>query len=452
MYRRMLALLVVAVLMLGAVAIVSAQDDLVFPVGEGPFTWSDLDAFNEMDFAGEEVVFFGPWLRTEGEAVEKIVQYFNDATGANVVYVGSDSFEQQIIVDIQGGNPPNLAAFPQPGLAANAASIGGLVPLSDDVKQYVLDNYAAGQSWVDLGTYADEMGDPQFYSIFYNVNLKSIVWYVPDEFAENGYEIPQTWDELVALSEQMAEDGTTPWCIGIGSQAATGWPATDWVEDIMLRTVEGSVYDQWVTNEIPFTDDRVKNAIELYGLFAKDPRFVNGGPDAVVTTDFRDSPAGLFTTPPQCYMHRQASFIAANFPEGVEVGVDADFFYFPPIDEALGNPVLGAGTLVAVTKDSPATQAFLEFLLTPLAHELWAAQGGFLTPLKTINIDSYQTPTLQKQGEILLNADVFRFDGSDLMPGAIGAGAFWTAMVDYTGGASVDDVTEAVQKAWDDIK
>jgi alpha-glucoside transport system substrate-binding protein len=448
----MLALLVVAVLMLGAVAIVSAQDDLVFPVGEGPFTWSDLDAFNEMDFAGEEVVFFGPWLRTEGEAVEKIVQYFNDATGANVVYVGSDSFEQQIIVDIQGGNPPNLAAFPQPGLAANAASIGGLVPLSDDVKQYVLDNYAAGQSWVDLGTYADEMGDPQFYSIFYNVNLKSIVWYVSDEFAENGYEIPQTWDELVALSEQMAEDGTTPWCIGIGSQAATGWPATDWVEDIMLRTVEGSVYDQWVTNEIPFTDDRVKNAIELYGLFAKDPRFVNGGPDAVVTTDFRDSPAGLFTTPPQCYMHRQASFIAANFPEGVEVGVDADFFYFPPIDEALGNPVLGAGTLVAVTKDSPATQAFLEFLLTPLAHELWAAQGGFLTPLKTINIDSYQTPTLQKQGEILLNADVFRFDGSDLMPGAIGAGAFWTAMVDYTGGASVDDVTEAVQKAWDDIK
>jgi alpha-glucoside transport system substrate-binding protein len=296
------------------------------------------------------------------------------------------------------------------------------------------------------------MGDPQFYAIFYNVNLKSIVWYVPDAFAENGYEVPTTWDELVALSEQMAEDGTTPWCIGIGSQAATGWPATDWVEDIMLRTVEGSVYDQWVSNEIPFTDDRVKNAIELYGLFAKDPRFVNGGPDNVVTLDFRDAPAGLFATPPQCYMHRQASFIAANFPEGVEVGVDADFFYFPPIDEALGNPVLGAGTLVAVTKDSPATQAFLQFLLTPLAHELWAAQGGFLTPLKTINLESYQTPTLLKQGEILLNADVFRFDGSDLMPGAIGAGAFWTAMVDYTRGASVDEVTEFVQNAWDDIK
>jgi alpha-glucoside transport system substrate-binding protein len=454
MSRKTLSLLLVLAFAFGLMAIstVSAQDDLVFPIGEGPFTWSDLDRFNEMDLGGEEIVFFGPWLRTEGEAVENIVAYFNQAANANVKYVASDSFEQQIVIDVQGGNPPNIAAFPQPGLAANIASIDGLVPLSDDIKQYVLDNYAAGQSWVDLATYANSAGEKNFYAIFYNVNLKSIVWYVPDEFEENGYEIPTTWDELIALSDQIVADGGTPWCIGIGSQAATGWPATDWVEDIMLRTVGGEVYDQWVTNEIPFTDERVKNAIELYGSVARNEAYVAGGSAAVVTTDFRDSPAGLFTIPPQCYMHRQASFIAANFPEDVEVGVDADFFYFPPIDPQFGNPVLGAGTLLAVTKDSPATQAFMEFLLSPLAHELWAAQGGFLTPLKTINLDAYQTDTQRKQGEILLNADLFRFDGSDLMPAAIGAGAFWTAMVDYTNGASVDDVTQFVQDAWDDIK
>lgn len=454
MYRRLLGLLVIAALTLGAVALVSAQDDLVIPIGESGFQWSDLDRFNEMDFGGEEVVFFGPWLRGEGEAVEELVKYFNQAANANVIYIGSDSFEQQIIVDIQGGNSPNLAAFPQPGLAANAASIGGLVPLSDDIRNYVLENYAAGQSWVDLATYADENGEDQFYAVFFNVNLKSLVWYVPDEFEERGYEVPTTWDELVALSEQMAEDGTTPWCIALGSQAATGWPATDWVEDIMLRTAGPEVYDQWVSNEIPFTDARVKNAIELFGLFAKDPRFVNGGPDAVVTTDFRDGAAGLFTTPPQCFMHRQASFIAAQFPETVEVGVDADFFYFPPIDPAMGSPVLGGGTLVAVTKDSPATQAFLEFLLTPLAHEIQAAQpqSGFLTPHKGMNPDTYASAAGRGQGQILTSADVFRFDGSDLMPGAIGAGAFWTAMVDYVRGASVDEVTEMVQRAWDDIK
>lgn len=430
----------------------SAQEDFLFPVGEGPFTWSVLDEFSEMDLEGEEIIFFGPWQRTEATAVEEIIKYFNDATGANAIYVGSDSFEQQIVIDIEGGNPPDLAAFPQPGLAANVAERGGLIPLSDEVKDLVLENYAAGESWVDLATYPNENGEETFYAIFYNVNLKSIVWYVPDEFAENGYEIPATWEEMMALSDQMVLDGTTPWCIGIGSQAATGWPATDWVEDIMLRTAGPELYDQWVTNEIPFTHPAVVNAIELYGSIARNPQYVNGGVDAVVTTDFRDSPAGLFTTPPECFMHRQASFIAANFPEDVEVGVDADFFYFPPIDEELGNPVLGAGTLIAMTKNTPGAQALLEFLLSPLAHELWAAQGGFLTPLKTMNLDAYQTPTLRKQGEILLNADVFRFDGSDLMPGAIGAGAFWTAMVDYTNGASVEEVTQAVQEAWDDIK
>jgi alpha-glucoside transport system substrate-binding protein len=449
---RKLVFVAVLLIALLAVGLVSAQDDLAFPIGEGPFTWSDYDALSELDFGGEEVIFFGPWLRTEGEDFEAVVQYFNAATNANVRYIGSDSFEQQITIDVQGGNPPNIAAFPQPGLAANIASIDGLVPLSDEIRQQVLDTYAAGQSWVDLATYANSAGEDNFYAVFYNVNLKSIVWYSPDNFADAGYEIPNTWDELVALSDQMVADGTTPWCIGIGSQAATGWPATDWTEDIMLRTVEPSVYDAWVTNELPFTDERVKNAIELYGFFARNDAYVNGGQQAVVTTDFRDSPVGLFTTPPECFMHRQASFIAANFPEGVEVGVDADFFYFPPIDEAMGNPVLGAGTLIAVTKDSPATQAFMDFLLTPLAHELWAARGGFLSPLSSMNLDAYQTDTLRKQGEILLSADVFRFDGSDLMPGAIGAGAFWTAMVDYTNGASVDEITQFVQDAWDDIK
>jgi alpha-glucoside transport system substrate-binding protein len=196
----------------------------------------------------------------------------------------------------------------------------------------------------------------------------------------------------------------------------------------------------------------VKHAIELYGSIARNPDYVNGGPDAVVTTDFRDSPAGLFTTPPECFMHRQASFISANFPEDVEVGVDADFFYFPPIDPQWGSPVLGGGTLLAITNDTPGAQALVSFLSTALANELGASQAGFLGAHKGMNPDAYQTDIQRKQGQILVNADVFRFDGSDLMPGAIGAGAFWTAMVDYTNGASVDEVTQAVQDAWDDIK
>lgn len=447
---------ILSVLVLLSIASVSAQVDYTDPFGildDDRFSVGDLEHFEMMDFGGEEVIFFGPWLRSEGETFASLVTYFNEATNANVVYVASDSLEQQIVIDVEGRNPPNLAALPQPGLAAVLASRDpGLIPLSDSIRDYVLENYAAGQSWVDLSTYPDPNGDPQFYAVFFNVNLKSIVWYVPDEFADNGYEIPTTWDELVALSDQIVADGGTPWCIGLGSGDATGWPATDWVEDIMLRTVPADVYDAWVLNEIPFTDERVVNAIELFGSIARNEDYVNGGVQAVTTTDFRDSPAGLFTTPPQCYMHRQASFIAANFPETVEVGVDANFFYFPQIDPELGNPVLGAGTLITVTKDSPATQAFLEFLLSPFANEAMMSQGGFLTPHTGANLDAYATPVLRSQGEILVNADVFRFDASDLMPGAIGAGAFWTAMVNYVNGESVEDITQFVQNAWDDIR
>jgi len=257
-------------------------------------------------------------------------------------------------------------------------------------------------------------------------------------------------EDLIALSEQMIEDGETPWCIGLGSGAATGWPATDWVEDIMLRTQSPETYDAWVTNELPFNSPEVVNAIETFGMFAKNDDMVAGGSAAVGSTDFRDSPAGLFSSPPQCYMHKQASFIPAFMPDGVEIGVDADFFYFPSFEsEDLGNPVLGGGTLMAVTDESDATMAFMEFLQQPLAHEVMMAQTGFLTPHSGVNLDAYADATLRGQGEILLNSTTFRFDGSDLMPGAIGAGSFWTGMVDYVGGASAQEVADAIQNSWD---
>ncbi len=446
-----LALMLVAGLLGGSLA--SAQDELLYPVGEGMFNWSDLEAFEMMDLSGEEVRVFGPWLGSERDVFDAISAYFELATGADVVYAGSDSFEQQIIIDIEAGSPPNLAVFPQPGLASNVAGQGGLVPLGDGLRDNVLENYAAGQSWVDLGTYADAMGESQFYGLFYNVNVKSLVWYSPDAFDEAGYDIPATMEELIALSEQIVADGGTPWCIGLGSGDATGWPATDWMEDIMLRTQPPEVYDGWVSNEIPFTDERIINAFNTFGMFAKNDAWVAGGASAVAGTDFRDSPQGLFTVPPGCYMHRQASFIPVFFPEGTELGLDADFFYFPAFaGEDLGNPVLGAGTLFAITADSEATRALLDFLTTPLANEIWMAQGGFLTPHKGVNLDAYANDVLRGQGEILLAATTFRFDGSDLMPGAIGAGAFWTGMVDFVSGASAEDVAAEIQAAWDAIK
>jgi len=431
-----------------------ADAHMPFAEGEGPFNWDSYNAFAEAnDFSGQSVTIAGPWLSPEADRFDVMLNYFEAATGAEATYTGSDSFEQQIVIDAEAGSAPNLAVFPQPGLAAVMAGSGLLTPLGDEMGAWVNDNYAAGSSWVDLGTYADEDGMDQFYGFFFNVNVKSLVWYVPENFEDAGYEVPQTMEELIALSEQIVADGETPWCIGLGSGAATGWPATDWVEDIMLRTQEPSVYDAWVANEIPFNDERVVNAIETFGMFARTEGWVQGGPGAVATTDFRDSPTGLFASPPGCYMHRQASFIPAFFPEGTEVGVDADFFYFPSFEgEDLGNPVLGGGTLMAITDPNEATMAFMEFLQTPFAHEIMMTQGGFLTPHSGVNLDAYATGVEAGQGEILLNATTFRFDASDLMPGAIGAGSFWTGMVDFAGGESAGAVATSIQESWDALQ
>ena len=432
-----------------------ADGHIAFPIGEGPFSWDSYNAWaeNAPDLSGQTVTVFGPWLTPEDGYLDNALAYFEEATGADVIYTGSDSFEQQIVIDAEAGSAPNISVFPQPGLAAVMAGKGQLSPLGDDMASWVADNYAAGQSWVDLGTYADADGNDQMYGFFYNVNVKSLVWYNPENFEDAGYDIPETMEDLKALTDQIVADGEVPWCIGLGSGAATGWPATDWVEDMMLRTVEPSVYDQWTTNEIPFDDPRVVAAIEEFGHFARDDAKVSGGAGAVASTDFRDSPKGLFSSPPQCYMHRQASFIPAFFPEGTSVGEDADFFYFPSFAEKdLGNPVLGGGTLMAVTDASDATMAFMEFLQQPIAHEVMMAQTGFLTPHNGVNLDAYKDGILRGQGEILLNATTFRFDGSDLMPGAVGAGSFWTGMVDYVGGAAAADVAATIQQSWDAIK
>ncbi|WP_116131432.1 ABC transporter substrate-binding protein [Tropicimonas sp. IMCC34043] len=445
--------LMVGVASLALLAGAASAQDLIFAPGEGEFTWDSYTPWQDVDLSGQQITVFGPWLGPDQELVESVLDYFRAATGADVRYTGSDSFEQQIVVDLEGGSPPNIAIFPQPGLAADMARRGFLTPLGDDTAAWLTENYAAGQSWADLATFAGPDGTKAVYVFPFKIDVKSLVWYVPENFEDAGYEVPQTMEELKALTEQIAADGETPWCIGLGSGGATGWPATDWVEDMVLRTQPPEVYDGWVSNEVKFNDPRIVAAIDDFGWFARNDAFVAGGANSVAATDFRDSPKGLFSSPPQCYMHHMASFIPTFFPEGTVVGQDVDFFYFPASAElGLGKPVLGAGTMFAITNDSPGAEQLIKFLESPIAHEIWMAQRGFLTPFKGANQEVFGDPTLKKMNQILLNADTFRFDGSDLMPGAVGAGSFWTGMVDYVGGKSSQDVADEIQRSWDALK
>ena len=379
-----------------------AAGHLAFAEGEGEFNWDSYKAWAESapDLSGQQLTIFGPWLTPEDGYFSNMLAYFNEATGAEAVYTGSDSFEQQIIIDAEAGSAPNIAVFPQPGLASGMAGDGFLSPLPEGTADWTRDNYAAGQSWVDLGTYADADGNDNMYGFFFNVNLKSIVWYSPENFEDAGYEVPESMEDLKALTQQIAADGETPWCIGLGSGAATGWPATDWVEDMMLRTQEPGVYDEWVANTIPFTDERVSpRSMSSAGLPAT-TTMLPVVPAAVASTDFRDSPKGMFTSPPQCYMHRQASFASAFFPEDVVVGEDADFFYFPASrKKTLARRFWVPVPFWAITNPSDAADALMTFLQTPIAHEIMMAQTGFLTPHKGVNLAAYNNDTLRKQGD-----------------------------------------------------
>lgn len=443
-----------AVLMIAGHA---GAQELKFPPGQDQrFNWKSYEDFKaaHADLKGQSLTIFGPWRGEDETLFTSVMKYFAAATGVNATYSSSENYEQQIVIDTSAGSPPNIAILPQPGLLADLASKGYLAPLGDDNAKWVKDNYGAGDSWVGYGTYKGKDGRQAFYALPYKADIKSLVWYVPENFEEAGYEIPKTMEELFKLSDQIVADGGTPWCIGLGSGGATGWPATDWIEDLMLRTQKPEVYDKWVTNEVKFDDPAVVGAIEEFGKFAKNEKYVSGGVAAVASTDFRDSPKGLFGIPPKCYMQHQASFIPSFFPEGTKLGTDADFFYMPTYASKadLGKPVLGAGTLAAITKDTPAARAFIDFLKTPIAHEVWMAQSGFLTPFKGVKPEAYGNDTLRKEGQLLISATTFRFDGSDLMPGKIGAGAFWTGMIDYVGGKDAKAAAGNIQKAWDGLK
>ncbi|PJF41335.1 MAG: carbohydrate ABC transporter substrate-binding protein [Chloroflexi bacterium] len=454
--KKVLVLGLLVVLAFSAIS-VSAQGESLQGVPLDPATdtfasWGDLDLLAEkaaeLGLEGTEVSVFGAIEGVEAAWLqEQVFDVFSEATGINVTYEGSGDFETLIQVRVEGGDEPDIALFPQPGAVVDLAERGEVIPLSEELDQYERDNLI--QSWVDL-----QSVDGVQYMINFNANVKSIVWYPIPEFFDAGYEIPQTWDEMLALSDRIVADGGTPWCIAFESAGATGWPGTDWIEDIMLRTQPPEVYDAWVKNEIPFTDPAVINAFNMFGQIALNPDYVFGGPTAILTTRFQDGANPLFDDPPSCWMHRQASFIAGLWSGGV-AGQDADFFYLPPVnEEETGRPVLGGASMAVAFEghDRPEVQLVMEFMARPLSQELFARQGSFLSPHPGVALEAYPDDLSRRQAEILANADVFRFDGSDLMPAAIGSGAFWTAMVDFVSGESAEDVTAFVQAAWDDLE
>jgi alpha-glucoside transport system substrate-binding protein len=398
--------------------------------------------FSSAALAQDSVSVMAVWGGQELDAFMKMVEPFEKATGIEVQYEGTRDLPTLVTTRLEAGNPPDIVALTGVGMMKQLAEEGDLVNLSN-----VLDmdrmNKEYSQTWIDLGTYNEDL-----YGMYISADVKSLVWYNPKEFAAKGYEVPETWDELEALQEEMIANGDTPWSIGLESGAASGWPGTDWIEDIMLRTTDPEVYDQWVNHEIPWTDARVKRAFEIFGEIAKDPEYTYGAPTAVLATNFGDAPNALFTDPPQAMMHRQASFITSfirdNNP-GLVAGEDYDFFPFPEIDEEYGTPVLGAASMFGMMNDTSAARAFMRYVSTAGAQSIFVSELGKLGVNKNINPNVYPDDLTRQMAAMLREAPTFRFDGSDSMPGAVGSGAFWQGILDYVSGQDLDGVLEYIE-------
>ena len=416
-----------------------------------------LGACGGASLEGEEVTITGALIGEDQEGFRANFESFTEETGIVVTYQGSDNFEQEIQIQMESGDTPDFALWPQPGAVVDAAQRGMLTPLADlDID---LDGYATNFSsyLVGLGTV-----DGVVYGGANAANLKSIVWYQPAEFEARGYAIPETWDAMIALADQIVADGMNPFCFGMYSNGASGWLATDWMEDIMLRTGNGTAsYDQWVTNELKFEDPIVKNAATLLSQIMHTENYVVGGTDAIVSTYFGNAQDPMFSKDangnPGCFMHRQASFIPSFWPEAAQagVGVETTVFPFPVIDASLPKAALGAGDMWGAFNDRDATKAVAEYMLSAEFHAAAAAMpnNARLSAHTGFDTSLYSKDINRILGTIIadaLAADAFRFDASDLMPPEVGAGSFWKEMMNLAveGPGYIDTAMANIDTSW----
>lgn len=394
---------------------------------------------------GKTVTVGGAFVDTEAAAFAAAVRPFEDATGAKVVYNGDKSFESNLNVQVQAGSPPDVALLPQPGGMKNYAKQGKLFPLPADILASIDANY--GEGWKAIGT-AD---DGKAYGVFHRVNLKGLVFYPKVAFAAKGYAVPTTWDDLKTLQDKMAADGTPAWCIGIESGAATGWPSTDWMEEIMLRTVGKDGYDKWVTHAIPFNDPSVKTAAKDLMDIWGNKSYVYGGPPYIVQTNFGEAPKAAFDNPPKCWFTNQGNFITSFFPDAIKADLDnqVGVFNLPSIDPKVGKGVEVGGDQAVAFADRPEVWALLKYLSTPEAGVSWSKSGGALFPYKVQDLANYSTKLDQTFVQSMTTADFVRFDGSDQMPSAVGSGSFWSEMVKLVNGAQdIDTTLNNIEATW----
>jgi alpha-glucoside transport system substrate-binding protein len=392
------------------------------------------------DLTGDTVTVIGTWGGDEQNAFLEMVKPWEQQTGAKVQYTGTRDINTILTTGVASGVLPDLAGLPGPGQMAEYAAAGKLLPLDDvlDLPTYTADTAPA---LVELGKV-----DGKVHGVFIKAAVKGLIWYSP-KLHDYSSAPPKTWDELKSQATANKGSAQSTWCLGIESGAASGWPATDWIEDLVLRTAGPEVYTSWYQGKTKWTDPAIKNAFQIYATDVVANTY--GGPRTAVATNFEQAGDPMFAANPGCVFLHQASFITGlgGFKDKA-AGTDYNFFPFPDMNTQYAGAVEGAGDLFGMFHDTPAAKSLMRYLVTAQAQDIWVKIGGALSANK--NATSYPDDISKRSAEILANAKVFAFDASDLMPTAMND-AFWRGMVALTNGSkSVDQVLGELDTAQKD--
>lgn len=391
---------------------------------------------------------------SEADLLNQAFEPFTEETGIKVVYTGDKSFEGNIVTKVTGGSAPDIAIVPQPGLLESLVATGEVLPASSEVESNVDENWSS--DWKTYGTV-----DGTFYAAPMLANVKGYVWYSPKQFEEWGVSVPETWDELVTLTQTIQEKtGSAPWCAGFSSGDASGWPGTDWIEDLVLRQSGADVYDQWVAGDVKFTDAPIEEAFDTLGTILLDPSYVNAGfgdVKSINSTAFADVAAKVADG--TCALTHQASFLSSNFLDVTTadgqtptVAPDGDVYAFllPGFTSGGDTYVEAGGEFVAAFTDSDAVEQVLEYMSSPDFADARVKLGGVISANKNADATLASSEFLTEAMETLQDPDtVVRFDASDLMPATVGSGSFWKGMVNWIDGTPTADVLSAIQAGYD---
>lgn len=405
------------------------------------------------DIQGETVDALGIWGEEELDDFNAMVQPWKDDTGADVDFVGTRDINSILTTRVSGGDPPDVALPAALGIFHDLARDGELTPLSEcpGLEDQVRDDYS--DALLDLGTV-----DGELYGVFMKAGNKGTIWYNVSFFDEHGYEpltADSTFQDLLDLTEEIAADREAgvhdvyPWSDAEEIGGGTGFPGSDWVQQIVLGESGPDVYDEWVAHEIPYNDPQIKDAWEKFGQIVLDERYTLGGPERALATTFSEGSIPLFTDPPEAAMHYLGSFNSSfitdpelGFPEGLEPGTDFDYFPFP------GGGVTGDANIMMLFNNDPATCSFASWMASAEAQEVWVSRGGFTSLNNKVSLDAYPTELDRKVAEQLTDSEaVFRFDADDAMPSGVGGdnGAVFTGVINYLSGDDLDGILQGIE-------